>query len=155
MAVVAGRSTRSLEVMQKKRAIAAILVAIGVLSSNEASACSCATPESWWDSKAPVIFHARILAAELTPETKNGIPVVSVRYQLVERFRGDPTTIRELRTITDTGMCGVYIMPGYDWIVHTTPEGWLWLCSGSRSILPTLDGDKVVLEKLRQARDKK
>ncbi|MBL8520869.1 MAG: hypothetical protein JNK75_09360 [Betaproteobacteria bacterium] len=127
----------------------------GILGVPIASACSCPTAESWWDSKSPIIFQAKVLGTDLTSQTDRGIPVVSVRYQLIERFRGSPDGITVLRTITDTGMCGVRIMAGDQWIIHTTSEGWVWMCSGSRTILPTLEGDKVLLEKLRQARDAK
>src|SRR5258707_1901604 len=105
MAVVAGRSTRSLEVMRN------VVVALAMtIICADALACSCIERPSTWVSDSANIFYAEIVSAALTNEKRLNSAVVVARFRLIEKFRG--AELKELRTITDDGLCGYPFVVG-------------------------------------------
>ena len=131
-----------------------LVVLLGI-AAIDAGACSCPARESWWDSKYPIVFRARVLATELTKEKYEELSVVTARFEVTERFRGDPSIIKALRTTNGTryGTCGIALTAGDEFIIHTGPEGWATECTGTQSYHEKRD--ESLLEKLREARDKK
>ena len=56
-----------------------------VLASGGAYGCSCSVREGGlWGSSSPIIFHAKILATQLTSEKKDLGEVVTARFEIVE-----------------------------------------------------------------------
>ena len=136
----------------------AVVLLCAVLSAGSVNvlACSCAVRETaWWDSTSPIIFRAKIVATSLTAEKKDGGEIVSARFKTMEAFRGDPSTIRSLRTISGTpyGTCGIPLLAGDEFIIHTDKDGWALECSGTKPYHAV--HDESLIAKLREARDRK
>ena len=131
-----------------------LVVLLGVVAS-DAWSCSCPVRESWWDSKEPIVFRSRVLATELTQEKLQEQSVVTARFEVIERFRGDPSIIKVLRTTNGAtyGTCGIALTAGDEFIIHTSAGGWVMQCSGTQSY--HAKRDESLVEKLREARDKK
>src|SRR5258706_13054567 len=126
------------------------------LASGGAYGCSCSVREGGlWGSSSPIIFHAKILATQLTSEKKDLGEVVTARFEIVETFRGHPSSIPLLRTISRTsyGTCGILLSAGDEFIIHTDEEGWALECSGTQAYHASRD--KNLVTKLRKARDQK
>jgi hypothetical protein len=141
------------------RGIAVVILTVCVLlgiAANPAFGCSCvpATRELW-ESDQPLIFRARIIAAELTDQKRYGMPVVVARFKVEEKFRGDPGTIEVLQTNTggSLGSCGIPLTVGDQFIVFADKDGWIGQCTGTRIFL--YRQDERLLEKLRDMRSEK
>jgi hypothetical protein len=121
-----------------------------LLPAIPAVACTCTQQEVLWDDRLPIVFDAEIVGTDLTSSRSDGMPAAIVRYKTVEQFRGGDRP-KELRTVLDTGACGVRVMPGDRWLIHTTIEGWLHLCA-TRRIYPSAEKDRALLDQYRQKR---
>src|SRR5215813_2681189 len=118
--------TRTLEVM--RHIAAPLMIAIGAgIPASPAEACSCGVREGLCDSQHPIVFVARIVSTRVTGEKALGDePVVTARYKVIERLRGDPSPIKALRTVSRTvyGTCGIALTAGDEFIIHTDEKGW-------------------------------
>ena len=136
---------------------ASLMIAVGVaIPASPGEACSCAVREGLCDSQHPIVFVARIVSTQVTGGKALGDePVVTARYEVIERLRGDPSSIKVLRTVSRTvyGTCGIALTSGDEFIIHTDARGWALECSGTMAYHRSRD--KTLIEQLRQACGKK
>src|SRR5262249_46856232 len=118
------------------------------LFAKTAAACTCAPWDVLWDDRLPFVFDAEIVSTEMGASTSNAIPVEIMGYRVIEKFRGDHPP-KELQTVLDAGACGIRVMPGDIWLLHTDQRGRLSLCS-TRRIYPTIEKDKELLQRYRE-----
>lgn len=115
-----------------------------------AKACKCAARAASWHNEQPVVFRARIISTELTSEKAYELPVVAAKFEVMEKFRGQPEQFKFLRTASggEFGSCGIPFTAGDEFVVFASDAGWATQCTGTKSFHPKRDDGFV--KKLRQ-----
>ena len=110
---------------------------LSIVWTSEVNACSCPQEsiEQAFD-EAPIVFVAHVTEVRFQAMPSSGdispedFAPQRAKFSVVEKFKGDPAQVKELKAGYGGGDCGVPLVVGFDYMVLVDSNGYINYCSG-------------------------